>query len=419
MVKDISELISEIKEFKKNLKGNIKKKTGIVISPKKSISRLAMDGIASFPVLVDDALSADEGMMIARGLEKRFASFLMIVMSMHSRFDMSERDVDMVDYVKQFHQNMDTDHDIIGGSYISTESVSTGKLLNVAESLGVEYEIFATEAINILHTVYEKVNSNFVNAEANKLNFTIEDVTESSYVNNVGKTVFEAKDNSQPIVNTEFKKANDAVPTLLHIRVQPTGTDQKETIDFVIGVQATLHPIKQSDMILNLVKGLKNENKFFNFIRWTTGETKFFKDFLFGIDQMKLEAVTSNSSNALFNMARRRKELSTIKNRFSKDALMPNMSVVVSTDCLARIKEDYGYDITSGAGASQISLIRKLMNEYFMLSFVVVDQGLQRVNIMVDGNSKFDVYTYAGLQREGNSNDRQFKEMMKMLGRSV
>lgn len=437
MVKDIAEIISALDTIRKEWGGSSTKHATLSLSPKKSISRMAMDGIADFPVVVEDTLSVEEGMMIARSLEKRFASFLMVVMSMDPTFDMSKDGTTMADYLKQFHQNMNVDGDIIGGAKLSLESVSTEKLLSVAESLGVEYSMFVDEAVGILHTIYEGVNSHFVNKEAAKLNFTIEDVTESAVLNDVGKVVLEAGkltpgsstkfDNKnsdpkqrQPLVNAEFKKANDVVPTLLHVRVFPKGTDQKEPIDFIIGVHASLHPISQSDMVLNLVRGLRNEDKFFNFIRWTTGETKFFRDFLFGLDQMKIDATTSSgSSNALFSVGRKRKALSTIKNRFTKESLMPNMTTVVSTDCLARLKDEYGYDINMNAGATQMALIRKMMNTYFMFGFVIVDPGLQRVNIFVDGDSRFESYTYANLQREGTVNDKQFKEMMKMLGRSV
>ena len=432
MVKDIAEIISALDTIRKEWGGSSTKHATLSLSPKKSISRMAMDGIADFPVVVEDTLSVEEGMMIARSLEKRFASFLMVVMSMDPTFDMSKDGTTMADYLKQFHQNMNVDGDIIGGAKLSLESVSTEKLLSVAESLGVEYSMFVDEAVGILHTIYEGVNSHFVNKEAAKLNFTIEDVTESAVLNDVGKVVLEAGkltpgsstkfDNKnsdpkqrQPLVNAEFKKANDVVPTLLHVRVFPKGTDQKEPIDFIIGVHASLHPISQSDMVLNLVRGLRNEDKFFNFIRWTTGETKFFRDFLFGLDQMKIDATTSSgSSNALFSVGRKRKALSTIKNRFTKESLMPNMTTVVSTDCLARLKDEYGYDINMNAGATQMALIRKMMNTYFMFGFVIVDPGLQRVNIFVDGDSRFESYTYANLQREGTVNDKQFKEMMKI-----
>ena len=125
MVKDIAEIISALDTIRKEWGGSSTKHATLSLSPKKSISRMAMDGIADFPVVVEDTLSVEEGMMIARSLEKRFASFLMVVMSMDPTFDMSKDGTTMADYLKQFHQNMNVDGDIIGGAKLSLESVST------------------------------------------------------------------------------------------------------------------------------------------------------------------------------------------------------------------------------------------------------------------------------------------------------
>lgn len=416
MVKELSEIMSAIKNLTKDTV-NDNTVVGNIIKPAKSISKQAMDGLADFPVCVDDSLTTDEGMMICRALEKKFASFLMISMSMNPKFDTTKGN--MVDYVKQFHQNMGTELNLAP----QTEAF---RFVNMCESLGVEYSPFITETANVLAKIYEGVNSKYANMEASKLNFTIESVTNDSILNNSGRVVLEANGRyadikqRNPVVDQKFDKANDVVPTLLHVRVYPKEEGNVDPIDFIIGVKTTLHPVKQNDMILNLVRGLRNDDKFFNFIRWTTGETKFFKDFLFMMDQTKLDVVTSsNSSNAYFGMGRRRKSLSTIKNYFTKGNLLPNMTLVVTTDCLNRLKDEYGFDIGMGAGASQLALIKKMMSVYFLLGFVIVDPGLARVNILIDGYNQFENYTYSNLQKEGTVNDRQFKEMMKMLGRSV
>lgn len=419
MVKDLSEIFTAIKDLAKEAS----KKA--IITPKRSISKSAMDAIADFSVCAEDSLTLDEGMMICRSLEKRFATFLMMVMQMHPKIDSED---DMAKYLKQFHQNMDTPVNPIGGT--DYESKVTN-FLGVGESLGIEYESFVSEAATVLGKLYQGINSRNINMESAKLNFTIESATNETVLNDIGRVLLEAGNTSgnrksdpkirEPLVDQKkFEKANDVVPTLLHIRVFPKNNGYSEPIDFVIGVKATLHPVRQNDMLLNLVRGLKNEDKFFNFIRWTTGEIKFFKDFLFCIDQAKLDAVTSSSSsNALFSMGRRRKSLSVMKNYFTNDSLLPNMTIVVTTDCLNRLKDEYGYDIGMNAGSSQIALIKKMMSSYFLLSFVIVDQGLGRVNILLDGQNQFENYTYSNLQKEGTVNDRQFKEMMKMLGRSV
>lgn len=444
MVKDLKEIITAVKDIGEGIlksKGGV----GITFRPKKSLSRMAMDGIANFSAAVEDTISLDEGMMIGRSLEKSFASFLMISMSMDPTFDLNGTQ-NIRDYVQQFHQNINTDGDLIGGTKISFEQITPKRLMDVAESLGVEYQGFVDEAAVILYKVYEGINSSAINMEQAKLNFTIEQSLEGRKINDVGNTgpinpmkirnmsrVFEAdgdddKDSRRSYgisdqrflsMSNKFEKANNAVPTLLHIKVY--AKDTKDSIDFVVGVHVTLHPVKQADMIANIVGGLKNNDVFFNFIRWTTGETKFFKDFLFALDQLKLEASTNSvSANQLFNIGKRRRSIAKLKNLFTKSNIMPNMTVIVTTDCLEKIKHDYGYDITMGSGsAMQMTLIRKLMDTYFVLCFVVVDQGLGRVHILMDGKAAFESHTYATLQKEQFVEDKQMKEIMKMLGRSV
>lgn len=431
MVKDLSEIFGAIKGLAKDAS------KAAILYPRKSIAKQAMDAIANFPVCVEDSLTLDEGMMICRALEKRFATFLMMVMQMRP----SSKTKDMAKYVKKFHQNMDAPIDPLGGTDYAITPQKVKSFLGLGESLGVEYDTFVSEAVTVLGKVYQYIDSKNINMESAKLNFTIESATNGTILNDIGRIALEAakpskdsKDNKdkpvnklsdpkqrEPLVDQKrFEKSNDVVPTLLHIRVFPENDGFSEPIDFVIGVKATLHPVKQNDMVLNLVRGLKNNDKFFNFIRWTTGEIKFFKDFLFGMDQMKLDAITSsNSSDVLFSMGRRRKSLSIMKNYFTKENLLPNMTIVVTTDCLNMLRDEYGYDIGMNAGTSQIALINKMMSTYFLIGFVIVDQGLGRVNILLDGQSQFENYTYSNLQKEGTVNDRQFKEMMKMLGRSV
>ena len=423
MVKDFSEIFNAIKGLAKEAS-----KTAIV-HPKKSVAKSAMDAIANFPVVVDDSLTLDEDMMICRALEKRFATFLMMVMQMHP----TSNTKNMEKYVKNFHQNMDTPIDPMGRTSYAFTSDRVSSFLGLGESMGVEYDTFVSEAVEVLGKVYQGINSKHINMESAKLNFTIESATNETVLNDIGRVVLEASGGNkvdskpfdpkqrEPLVDQKrFEKQNDVIPTLLHIRVFPKNEGYSEPIDFVIGVKATVHPVKQNDMILNLVRGLKNENKFFNFLRWTTGETKFFKDFLFCIDQTKVDALTSSdASNALFSMGRRRKSLSVMKNYFTKENLLPNMTIVVTTDCLNRLRDEYGYDIGMNAGATQVALVKKMMNAYFLISFVIVDPGLGRVNMIFDGQNQFENYTYSNLQKEGTVNDKQFKEMMRMLGRSV
>lgn len=433
MIKDLKEIVTTIRDIGNDFMRSSGNGVRVMFRPKKSLSRMAMDGIANFSVIVEDTISVDEGMMVARSLEKNFATFLMISMSMDPTFNLNGPQ-NLRDYVKKFHQNINTDGDIMGGTKISFEQITPERLLDVAESLGIEYSGFVTEATLILHKVYEGINSSAINMEQAKINFSLDDVLEAKKVNDVGNNGpvnprtakyddeksfnYGMTDSRTIAVSNKFEKANNAVPTLLHIKVYDK--DSKNSIDFVVGVHAELHPVKQSDMILNIVKGLRNDDTFFNFIRWTTGEIKFFKDFLFCMDNLKLEAVTNSaSSNKLFDIGRRKRNIAKLKNMFTKSNVMPNLTIIVTADCLERIKHDFGTDITASAGTMQMALIRKLMDAYFLICFVIMDQGLGRVSFLMDGKAAFETHSYSSLQKENFIEDKQMKEIMKMLGRSV
>ena len=167
-------------------------------------------------------------------------------------------------------------------------------------------------------------------------------------------------------------------------------------------------------MITNIARGIKNENKFFNFIRWTTGEISFFKDFVLSMNELKIDAInTGSKSSRWWTMLKRRKALAKIKNRILPDRLLPNSTIVITQETADTLRNQYGYDL------SDSRLAYKLMENYFLIAFVIVDPALQRVKFLFDGKNEFEVQTYATLSREATTNDKQFKEMLNMLGRRL
>ena len=138
------------------------------------------------------------------------------------------------------------------------------------------------------------------------------------------------------------------------------------------------------------------------------------------MDNLKLEAVTNSaSSNKLFDIGRRKRNIAKLKNMFTKNSIMPNLTIIVTAACLERIKHDFATHITASAGTMQMALIRKLMDAYFLICFVIMDQGLGRVSFLMDGKAAFETHSYSSLQKENFIEDKQMKEIMKMLGRSV
>ena len=222
------------------------------------------------------------------------------------------------------------------------------------------------------------------------------------------------------MVNTEYKKANDMVPTMLHIRVFPVCAENQgelpDPIDFVLGIKVTLHPIDSDVMIEHLARGVNAEDTFFNFIKWYTGETKFLKDFLFAIDQQKYDAKNAKAKNYnWFIASKRRKNISKIQSKFLKENPMcPIMTILVSTDTLDALNEQYGFDLKTKS-----NLVKRIMSTYFLLGFAIYDGTTQRVDFTIDGVTDNQVLTISTMEREATNQDRTFKEMMKALGRTM
>lgn len=492
--------IKDLVDTLKDLKGGFAEFG--VFANRRSIADSATDGIAEFPVVVDSTIPLDDAVTIARALERKFASFMLITLTMNPYLQTDGTTVpSAAEYVKKYHQNMRDIKPRIGldlDTALSLEGFD-----QIVDKYDLDYSAVAEGAVIMAHKIYENVDSRVANKQHCRYNFTIESVTNPMVLNKVGTKypVSEAKGNSgkssggnsggsgggsnngsgsgggnsggssnsssrgtsssnsgndrhgysrRPIninttvnpqiigqnkgsskptfadrrqlnhsVDAEFRKANDIVPTMLHLRVYPvdpkTNEQVKDAIDFVLGIKAILHPVDPMKLVDTLAAGIDGNNTFLDFIKWTTGETRFFKDFLFAIDKQKHDAVAMGDEAKKWMIAsKRRGNVSRALSRFSKNALYPIVSLVITTDSLEILKENYGYDLDK-----MPALINSLFKTYFLLGFVKINTASQRVDIMIDNVDNVETVTLSTLSKEGSLDDRKFKDMMRMIGRTV
>lgn len=399
-----------------------------------SLAKASQASILNFPVIVSNTISIEDATLISKALEKEFASFILTVTTMNPYFDAESPDnATAANYIRRFHQNMD--------ARVDSSDVTNLIMDRVHESFDYTLVEGDEDIPHIAYKLYEGVNCKEINSLNSKYNYTVEDVINEVPLNNLGKRsiVREANDNNQGsevipnngvgkhsykdvkmLMDNDVKKANELVPTLLHIRMFPLRRNDRGAaveltpIEVVIGVKATLHPVDTEEMVTNVARGIKNENMFFNFLRWTTGEIKFFKDFLFSINELKIDATNDGAkASRWWSMLKRRRSLSKLKNRFSKDKLLPNATIVLTQEEVNSIREAYGYDL------NKTDMAYELMRNYFLMVFVIVDPALQRVKFLFDGRNEFETLTYATLSREATTNDKQFKEMINMMSRRI
>lgn len=228
-------------------------------------------------------------------------------------------------------------------------------------------------------------------------------------VNNPRETVV-AKD---ILRDNDVKKANELMPTLLHLKTFfKDSNNSLNAVDYMIGVKVVIHTVNSNVMIDNLVKGLKRGKAFFNVMKLTTGEMSFFKDFVFAVSRIKDDVTSKFKGNPWFNSLIRRRKYSRILKTFNlKSQLVPNTTIVISMDEVEQIKIEHNIDVMN------VDTVYEIMNQLFLLGFVVVDSSIQTAHFLFDGQKHFQEYSYNALERENSNSAKEVQNIMKVLGR--
>ena len=420
-----------------------------------SLSKRSLEGTLQFPVLVSKSMDIDTLQMISKALERQFASFVQVSLSMSPTLNLSS-DKDAIGYLRRFHQNINVKSDLkdvfnearnLMESFEGFSDETKTKFMFAAVCEGATMKIiaankeqiqgilehvrqdilnnkfiprqttyrFANPNLNYYHNNIVVENDNTTNRVALDINVrsegggrggsrtrTLKDMDVNFVPNNI------LKDN-------DVKKSNELVPTTLHIRTALIHDTEGHQgfLDFIIGVKATMHPIASDEMVTNVVNACRNNNKFFNFIRWTSGEISFFKDFLFNIKEIKDDVINrSAGASPWWITLKRRRALAKLKDAlWMPNQILPNASIVISMEEVEYIKTEYGFDLLNPA------FIDKIMNQYFLLAFVIVDNSAQIAHFMFDGQTSFQSVTFSALERE-NTNKADLRETLKLINRS-
>ena len=407
----------------------------------KSIARGANDQSFQFPCLISDSVGIDSATTLARMLDRMYAQFTQIYLSgcgvidlnvvrnprqfiaqYQSNFKLESADEDMDPMLESIMYDEATnllEETVFSDSVIYMNSKGTAGLL-------------VTEAEKPTKKICElnKKNSKGYLSEFNTSGLTMEDVPskldminnyldgkqEEKDINAAKLMVSQSEKRQAPSINNgDIKKVNDMQPFSLELKVFATKGDTAlgQYITFNVGVKTFLHLIRSDEMSMNIAYVLKNNNKMFNFIRLTTGEISLFKDLIFHIDDMNFDMVNKTGGSKYFPMLKKLKQnklkLSGTRGITNK---APFATLVISSVEYDEILNKYGYDLKN------ITIARKLMNELFLMTFIIVDEGTQTIDILFEHyNYGFQTYSLDSLEREVSMSSAKLgKELTKMLG---
>lgn len=220
---------------------------------------------------------------------------------------------------------------------------------------------------------------------------------------------------NKQVLNSEYKKANELQPTLMVVNFKSRTGDGYETVDsVVIGVKAKLYPIDSTDIITHVVSKTKDANFFHNFIKASTREISFFKDFLFSVDKAKIDALSyskKGSASKMWKVLERR----AFKSKWNRLMAKSNDATAITTLMVSQnevdfMNKEYNVDL------ADVQIARMLLEKYNFLGIIIVDEALEVAKFMWDtGEDMWETLAFSHLERE--SNDNTYKKVVNLMTR--
>lgn len=224
------------------------------------------------------------------------------------------------------------------------------------------------------------------------------------------------KDSVKPFERSVFtdmdmKKANDAIPMFAKATISFVIDDTGEVMnrDILIGIKAYLHLAPAAELVTDIYNCIINKRKFLRFVKFITGEERSLSDLLFGINELKTDALSNKSESGRWRSAfRSRRRWSKISIPKLMKEYTPNGTLVITMNEVNYLKDQYGIDIMRS------DHVKMLMDADFLLGFVVIDQANEMVYVTYDGHGYgFQQYTYNMLEREAQVSQREMMQLYR------
>ena len=427
ILNDISEVVKSVSTLVRTNSSAMKKNND-------SLAKKAKEGILQFPAICSNSLDTDTLSMASKALERNYATFAQIVYTMNCVAQVDEIK-GVGDFINKFHTNIGNTGTIDVLNLALKEALEDysqteldGMVLETILCKGSTNTIIHENSINLKEYMsgfnLDVLNDLFIPADIRK-EIIEENIAYNKNHRKYGDILLEAEDEKNPnlnrivipskvLDNNELKKANELVPTTLTLKINfmdKNGNLAGERT-FNIGVKVTLHPASSEEIINNLCSA--RDTGFFKFIRWTTGELSLVKDVLLNLNEIKLDVVNKTAGKSgWFSTFKRLKAKSTILSKFSKGAqgFHPLGTIIISMDEAEIIKNKSGLDLT------RVSDVKKVMDKFMLLGFVILDPATQTAMFIFDDSPDFEMQPFSGLKREGNGSNTDLKELLKVMNR--
>ena len=357
----------------------------------KSINSATKDLVLTFPVMFSRNMELATAELIAKALEAKYANLVKMLLTAMAITNAT----DAIDYVKNIHSNMQFNDGIDVDDYLTINS-------KLAKESG---------AMTMFTPGTKAVYENYKHSLKHSLPLTNTIITEAD-------TKRKSGDNKPGSVGKleqdKIDKANQQMPLMMKVNFISKATGRPITTSAYLGIKCKLFDVAGLDIIQRIVSKNSSAISLFNFIRATSQEIGFWRDFVFALSKAKVDAISNarnGSSSKMWKALEQRATKSKLNQFFrQKNDATAITSLLVTTDEVEELKKNNDIDL------SRSNVARKIMSDYNLLCIGIVDETTESVALIFDtGDDEYELVRFKSLKKDKDMDAKQIVNLLTKM----
>ena len=362
----------------------------------KSINSATKDLVLTFPVMFSRNMELATAELIARALEAKYANLVKMLLTAMAITNAT----DAIDYVKNIHSNMQFNNGIDVDDYLTINS-------KLAKESG---------AMTMFTPGIKAVYENYKHSLKHSLPIANQIISEADSKRGDSKSSKSKDDKPGSIKFDQDKldKANQQMPLMMKVNFISKATGRPITTSAYLGIKCKLFDVTGLDIIQRIVSKNSSAISLFNFIRATSQEIGFWRDFVFALSKAKVDAISNarnGSSSKMWKALEQRATKSKLNQFFrQKNDATAITSLLVTTDEVEELKKNNDIDL------SRSNVARKIMSDYNLLCIGIVDETTESVALIFDtGDDEYELVRFKSLKKDKDMDAKQIVNLLTKM----
>lgn len=362
----------------------------------KSINSATKDLVLTFPVMFSRNMELATAELIAKALEAKYANLVKMLLTAMAITNAT----DAIDYVKNIHSNMQFNDGIDVDDYLTINN-------KLAKESG---------AMTMFTPGIKAVYENYKHSLKHSLPIANQIISESDSKRDDRKSGKSKDDKPGSIKFDQDKldKANQQMPLMMKVNFISKATGRPITTSAYLGIKCKLFDVTGLDIIQRIVSKNSSAISLFNFIRATSQEIGFWRDFVFALSKAKVDAISNarnGSSSKMWKALEQRATKSKLNQFFrQKNDATAITSLLVTTDEVEELKKNNDIDL------SRSNVARKIMSDYNLLCIGIVDETTESVALIFDtGDDEYELVRFKSLKKDKDMDAKQIVNLLTKM----